>query len=149
MLWGIILGAYVWIGLLAIGIGGGSAFLFGLVAAVLIFFFVRLCGEDQLRSGLGAERQRGAAGRWTRESAHQELGEVAAQLELQPHAAARAVDVAGQPLEGGEMAKEPRDAPALEVMSRSGIHGSPGIGVPGAPGHPWREGRPASPAGNR
>ena len=35
--------------LLAIGTGGGSAFLFGLVAAVLIFFFVRLCGEDQLR----------------------------------------------------------------------------------------------------
>jgi hypothetical protein len=47
--WGVILGAYVWIGLLAIGTGAGSAFLFGLVAAVLIFFFVRLCGEDQLR----------------------------------------------------------------------------------------------------
>ncbi len=47
--WGVILGAYVWIGLLAIGTGGGSAFLFGVVAAALIFFFVRLCGEDQLR----------------------------------------------------------------------------------------------------
>ena len=47
--WGVVLGAYVWIGLLAIGTGAGSAFLFGLVAAVLIFFFVRLCGEDQLR----------------------------------------------------------------------------------------------------
>ena len=47
--WGVILGAYVWVGLLAIGTGAGSAFLFGLVAAVLIFFFVRLCGEDQLR----------------------------------------------------------------------------------------------------
>ena len=43
--WGVILGAYVWIGLLAIGTGAGSAFL----TAVLIFFFVRLCGEDQLR----------------------------------------------------------------------------------------------------
>jgi hypothetical protein len=49
LLWGVVLGAYIWIGLLAIGTGGGSAFLFGLVAAVLIFFFVRLCGEDQLR----------------------------------------------------------------------------------------------------
>ena len=48
-LWGLALGAYVWIGLLAIGVGGGSAFLFGLVAGVLIFFFVRLRGEDQLR----------------------------------------------------------------------------------------------------
>lgn len=47
--WGVVLGAYVWIGLLAIGTGAGSAFLFGLVAAVLIFFFVRLCGEDRLR----------------------------------------------------------------------------------------------------
>jgi hypothetical protein len=49
LVWGIVLGAYVWIGLLAIGTGGGSALLFGLLAAVLIFFFVRLCGEDQLR----------------------------------------------------------------------------------------------------
>jgi hypothetical protein len=49
LVWGIVLGAYVWVGLLAIGIGAGSAVLFGLVAAVLIFFFVRLRGEDQLR----------------------------------------------------------------------------------------------------
>ena len=49
LVWGVVLGAYVWLGLLAIGIGAGSAVLFGLVAAVLIFFFVRLCGEDQLR----------------------------------------------------------------------------------------------------
>ncbi len=48
-LWGLALGGYIWIGLLAIGIGGGSAFLFGLVAGVLIFFFVRLCGKDTLR----------------------------------------------------------------------------------------------------
>jgi hypothetical protein len=48
-LWGVILGGYVWIGLLAIGSGGGSAFLFGLVVGVLVFFFVRLRGEDQLR----------------------------------------------------------------------------------------------------
>ena len=47
--WGVALGVYIWLGLLAIGVGGGSAFLFGLVAAVLIFFYVRLCGEDQLR----------------------------------------------------------------------------------------------------
>ena len=48
-LWGLVLGGYVWIGLLAIGIGGGGAFLFGLVSGVLIFFFVRLRGEDTLR----------------------------------------------------------------------------------------------------
>lgn len=49
-LWGFVLGLYVWIGLLAIGIGGGTAFLMGVVACVLIFFFVRLFGEDKLRS---------------------------------------------------------------------------------------------------
>jgi hypothetical protein len=48
-LWGLVLGLYVWLGLLAIGTGNASAFLFGVVAGVLIFFFVRLCGEDQLR----------------------------------------------------------------------------------------------------
>jgi hypothetical protein len=48
-LWGLGLGAFVWIGLLSIGVSGGTAFLFGLVLGVLIFFFVRLFGEDQLR----------------------------------------------------------------------------------------------------
>ena len=49
LLWGVLLGAYIWIGGLAIGVGGGTAFLFGLIGAVLIFFYVRLYGEDQLR----------------------------------------------------------------------------------------------------
>ncbi|HXV57664.1 MAG TPA: hypothetical protein VD704_07340 [Gaiellaceae bacterium] len=48
-LWALVLGGYVWIGLLAIGIGGGSAALFGLVTGFLVFFFVRLRGEDPLR----------------------------------------------------------------------------------------------------
>lgn len=48
-LWGLGLGAFIWIGLLAIGVGGGSAFLFGLIGGTLIFFYVRLYGEDRLR----------------------------------------------------------------------------------------------------
>ena len=48
-LWGFVLGLYVWIGLLAIGVDGGSAFLFGLLTTVLVFFYVRLFGEDRLR----------------------------------------------------------------------------------------------------
>jgi hypothetical protein len=48
-LWGLVLGAFIWVGLLAIGVGGGTAFLFGILSAVLIFFYVRLFGEDQLR----------------------------------------------------------------------------------------------------
>lgn len=48
-LWGLLLGAYVWIGALAISVGGGTAFLLGVVSAFLIFFFVRLFGEDKVR----------------------------------------------------------------------------------------------------
>ncbi|HEU4450336.1 MAG TPA: hypothetical protein VFR63_10215 [Gaiellaceae bacterium] len=48
-LWGLALGAYVWIGLLAIGTASATALILGIVAGVLIFFFVRLLGEDKLR----------------------------------------------------------------------------------------------------
>jgi hypothetical protein len=47
--WGVGLGAFIWIGLLAVGVGNGTAFLFGVICGALIFFFVRLKGEDQLR----------------------------------------------------------------------------------------------------
>jgi hypothetical protein len=47
--WGVSLGAFVWIGLLGIGVSSGTAFLSGIVAAVAIFFYVRLFGADQLR----------------------------------------------------------------------------------------------------
>jgi len=49
LLWGVGLGAFIWIGGLAVGVAGGTAFLFGVVGAVLIFFYVRLYGEDPLR----------------------------------------------------------------------------------------------------
>jgi len=39
----------LWVGLLAVDVSGGTAFLFGLIAAVLIFFYVRLFGDDPLR----------------------------------------------------------------------------------------------------
>jgi hypothetical protein len=48
-LWGFCLGAYIWLGLLAIGVSGATAFLFALVAGTLIFFYVRLFGADPLR----------------------------------------------------------------------------------------------------
>ena len=47
--WGVCLGAYIWVGLLAVGVSGGTAFLFALVAGALIFFYVRLFGADPLR----------------------------------------------------------------------------------------------------
>ncbi len=48
-LWGVGLGSFVWIGLLAVGVSGGTAFLFGLIAAAAIFFFVRLYGSEEYR----------------------------------------------------------------------------------------------------
>jgi hypothetical protein len=49
LVWGIVLGAYIWVGLLAIGVSSGTAFLFALLAGTLIFFYVRLFGADPLR----------------------------------------------------------------------------------------------------
>jgi hypothetical protein len=48
LLWGLGLGAFIWIGLLAVGVSGGTAFLVGVVAGTLIFFYVRLFGADPL-----------------------------------------------------------------------------------------------------
>ncbi|MEX2212017.1 MAG: hypothetical protein WD689_09690 [Gaiellaceae bacterium] len=47
--WAIGLGLYVFLGLLAIGISLGTTFVVSLVAVGLIFLYVRLYGEDELR----------------------------------------------------------------------------------------------------
>ena len=49
LLWGVSLGAYVWAGLLAIGVSQVTSVIFGIVAVVVIFFYVRLYGDDPLR----------------------------------------------------------------------------------------------------
>jgi hypothetical protein len=48
-LWGFGLGLYVWLGLLAIGVSGANAFIFGALSAAAIFLYVRLYGEDEVR----------------------------------------------------------------------------------------------------
>ena len=48
-LWAFGLGLFVWIGLLAVDIGGGAAFLFGLLAGLGIFFYVLLLGGERYR----------------------------------------------------------------------------------------------------
>lgn len=47
--WGVGLGLYVYVGLLAIGVSGANALIFGALSAAAIFFFVRLLGEEDLR----------------------------------------------------------------------------------------------------
>jgi hypothetical protein len=48
-IWGLVLGIYIWLGLLAVGVANATAFLGALVAGTLIFFYVRLFGSDPLR----------------------------------------------------------------------------------------------------
>ena len=48
-LWGVTFGALIWVGLLGVGVGLAPAFLFGLIGAGLIFFYVRLYGGEQYR----------------------------------------------------------------------------------------------------
>ena len=48
-LWAVGLGLFVWIGLLAVDVSGGTAFLFGLISGGVIFFFVLLYGGDDYR----------------------------------------------------------------------------------------------------
>jgi hypothetical protein len=48
-LWAVGLGLYVFLGLLAIGISLGTTVVVALVAIGLIFLYVRLYGEDELR----------------------------------------------------------------------------------------------------
>jgi hypothetical protein len=45
-LWALVLGLFVWSGLLAIGISQGTALIIGLLAFGAIFLFVRLQGGD-------------------------------------------------------------------------------------------------------
>jgi hypothetical protein len=48
-LWALGLGAFVWIGLLAVGVSGGTAFLLGFLAGLGIFFYVLLYGGPEYR----------------------------------------------------------------------------------------------------
>lgn len=45
-LWGLFLGAYIWLGSLAVGVSGGTAFIIGAVCGFLIFLLVRVYGAD-------------------------------------------------------------------------------------------------------
>jgi len=45
--WALLFFVLLWIGMLAFGVSGGTAFILSLVAAGAIFLFVRLNGEDR------------------------------------------------------------------------------------------------------
>ena len=47
--WAVVFFLILWIGMLAVGVSGGTAFILSLVLAAAIFLFVRLNGEDSPR----------------------------------------------------------------------------------------------------
>jgi hypothetical protein len=49
LLWGLGLGVYVWLFLWAVGTAEATSLLLGIVSGVVIFFVVRLYGNDPLR----------------------------------------------------------------------------------------------------
>ena len=46
-IWAVVLGGYIWIGMLAIGVNGAVSFVIAVLSAFGIFLFVRLRGEDR------------------------------------------------------------------------------------------------------
>jgi hypothetical protein len=46
-LWGLFLGAFIWSGMLAVGVSGATSFIVGAVAGLGIFFYVRVYGGNE------------------------------------------------------------------------------------------------------
>jgi len=48
-IWALVFFLYLWLGMLAIGVGGATAFIWSALAGFGIFFAVRILGEDRPR----------------------------------------------------------------------------------------------------
>jgi hypothetical protein len=46
-IWALVFGLYVWLGGLAVGVSGGTAFIFGGVIGFLVYVFVMVYGADE------------------------------------------------------------------------------------------------------
>lgn len=57
-IWGLVFGLYIWLGGLAVGVSGATAFVFGAVAGFLIFLLVMLYGADEPRRQAGRPARR-------------------------------------------------------------------------------------------
>jgi hypothetical protein len=49
-IWAIVFFLILWLGMLAVGVGSGTALFISIVAAALIFLFVRVQGQEELGS---------------------------------------------------------------------------------------------------
>jgi len=57
-LWALFLGAFIWLGMAAIGITGATSFIVGCVAGLGIFIYVRVYGGDEPAQSARRERAR-------------------------------------------------------------------------------------------
>jgi hypothetical protein len=55
-IWAVLLGAFIWAGLLAVGASSATAIIIAVVSFFAIFLFVRLRGEDEPRRQPGHAR---------------------------------------------------------------------------------------------
>jgi hypothetical protein len=51
-LWALLLGGFIWVGSMSVGVSTGMGFILGAVSGFLIFVFVRVYGEDEPRRPL-------------------------------------------------------------------------------------------------
>ena len=49
-IWGLFFGAFIWSGMLSVGVTGGTSFIIGALAGFLIFLYVRVYGADERRA---------------------------------------------------------------------------------------------------
>ncbi len=55
-LWAVFFFLYLWVGMLAVGVSEGTAFILSAIAGLIIFLFVRVFGEDDLGPADAATR---------------------------------------------------------------------------------------------
>lgn len=60
--WAVFFFLFLWLGMLAVGIDGATAFILAAVAGCAIFLYVRLFGEDEVRSPSRAQSTKRRAG---------------------------------------------------------------------------------------
>lgn len=46
-IWALVFGVYIWLGGVAVGVNGGTAFIFGAVIGFLVYLFVMVYGADE------------------------------------------------------------------------------------------------------
>jgi hypothetical protein len=59
-IWAIVLGAFIWAGLLAVGASQATAVIMAVVCFFAIFLYVRLYGGDEPRQPQAGTRERGS-----------------------------------------------------------------------------------------